>query len=199
MTQSVYQRVLGPRFADLDPHLGSYFSALEPGTVGRGSGVYDVAGSAQRWLVPVLVLLGWRRILFPEFGRDIPFDIENTPGPDGGLSAVRVTHFATRDRVMEDTMRVIDGRLHDFLGRRRGLEVRFVVSVASGALVMHSDRAWLHLGPVRLWLPALLSASVDLTEQWDGDAQRVTVRMRHPLFGTVFEYGGRFAYRVERG
>lgn len=196
-TTSVYQRVLGDEFEKLDPRLRAYFSLPEPGTVGRGTGVYEVAGSRKRWLRPVFSYLAARRILFPEFGRDIPFTVTNVPGPGDGLSSGREFLFPGQTRLMEDTMHVVNGRLHDFLGRSRGLEVRFVLHVRDGGLVMVSDASWLHLGPIRVPLPAVFSARVVLNEWWDGDAQRVSVHLHNPLFGDLFEYVGRFAYRYE--
>jgi len=195
---SVYQRVLRDEFRSLAPELRAYFSAPPAGSVGRGTGVYEVAGSRVRWLTPVFAFLAGRRILFPEFARDVPFTVTNIPGPGDGLSARREFHFPGRDRVMQDTMHVVDGRLHDFLGRRGGLEVRLALSVVGGGLRMASDGVWLHLGAVRLPLPALFAARVTLDESWVDGCQRVDVRMRHPLFGEIFRYSGAFVYRYER-
>ena len=194
MPQSVYQRVLGARFDELAPELRAYFSAPDAGSVGRGTGVFDEAGSRRRWLVPVFAFMAGRRILFPEFARDVPFTVTNIPGPGEGLSARREFHFPGRDRVMQDTMHVVDGRLHDFLGRRGGLEVRLTLSVVDGALHMRSDRAWLHLRALRLPLPGILSARVLLSESWVDGRQRIDLRMIHPLLGLIFGYTGSFAY-----
>ncbi len=192
MAFSVYQRVLGSRFTELAPELRSYFGEVDVHAVGVGSGVFDVAGSHLRIARPVLAYLGWRRVLFAEFGHDIPFDIVNTPGADGSLSAVRTLHFPTHDRPLEDTMRVIDGRLHDFLGRRRGLEARFTLTVTDGRLAMRSDRLWLHMGVVRLRIPTL--ATVSIAESWGDGRQHVDVRLVSPLLGQWFRYAGNFTY-----
>ena len=197
MPESVYQRVLGGDFERLAPELRAYFSAPPANSVGRGHGVYEVAGSIRRWLAPLFAFLAWRRILFPELGRDVPFTVTNIPGPGDGLSSRREFHFPARDRVMQDTMHVVDGRLHDFLGRRGGLEVRLGLTVTDGSLRMLSDRAWLHLRGLRLPLPALLSARVVLDERWVDGHQRVDVRMRHPLLGEIFRYTGTFDYHYE--
>jgi hypothetical protein len=195
MPPSVYERVLGERFGDLDPGLRAYFGS-PPGTVGTGVGVYEIAGSRHHWLRPVLAWLAWRRMLFPEFGHDIPFTIVNTTNADGSLSARREFGFPRVTRVMEDTMSVVDGALHDRLGRRRGLEVEFALAVVDGGLRMRSRRQWLRLGGVRLRMPGLVR--VTLAESAGGrpgaETQRVDVRMTAPVLGEVFRYAGRFTY-----
>jgi hypothetical protein len=101
---------------------------------------------------------------------------------------------------MEDTMSVVDGALHDRLGRRRGLEVEFALEIVDGGLRMRSGRQWLHLGPARLRMPGLVR--VTLSESAAGGrpgalTQRVDVRMTVPVLGEVFRYAGSFTYSVE--
>jgi hypothetical protein len=188
---SVYERVLGERITELDPALRAYVGEIPAGSVGRGAGIYDVAGSRHRWLAPVLAWLAAREVLFPEYGRDIPFTVENR----GDRTARRTFDFPRRTRVMTDAMTVVDGRLHDRLGRRGGLEVELLLEATRGELQMRSGRQWLHLGPLRLRMPGLVR--VELTEAAHGTGQRVDVRMRAPLLGEVFRYAGTFHYRVE--
>jgi hypothetical protein len=196
MTDSVYRRVLGSEFDGLSPGLLPYFAGDPDNRPGVGTGVFEVAGSPRRALVPVLAYLGWRRILFPEFASDVPFEVVNVPAADGSLSARRTLHFPTgRVRVLEDTMRVVDGRLHDFLGARRGLEARFQLTVLDGRLRMRSDRLWLHLGQRRILLPRL--ATVTIAESCEDNRQHVDVRLRSPLLGEWFRYAGTFSYRYE--
>lgn len=197
--ESVYERVLGDRFSALDPQLRRYFGGVPAGTVGRGVGVYEVAGSRHRWLWPVLAWLARRRVLFPEFGRGIPFAIVNTTHADGTLSARREFAFEHRTRVMEDTMFVVEGALHDRLGRRGGLEVEFALAIVDRSLRMRSRRQWLHLGGARFRMPGLVR--VTLTESAAGGrrgshTQRVDVRMTAPVLGEVFRYAGKFDYSV---
>jgi hypothetical protein len=187
--------VLGPAFADLAPELRRYFGEVDVSMAGVGSGVFDVAGSSLRVARPMLAFLGWRRVLFAEVGHDIPFDIVNSPATDGSLTAVRTLHFPKRDRPLEDTMRVIDGRLHDFLGRRRGLEARFTLTVTDGLLNMRSDRLWLRLAGLRIRLPRV--ATVTIAESWVEGKQHVDVRLVSPLVGEWFRYAGSFEYRYE--
>jgi hypothetical protein len=189
---SVYQQVLGDRFADLDPGLRTYFGELPDGMHGHGTGVYDVAGSRHRWLVPVFAWLAWRQVLFPEYGRDVPFEVVNTRDASG-LRARRTFSFPGRTRVMVDAMRVVDGVLRDRLGRRGGLEVELHLDVVDGGLRMRSGRQWLHLGPVALRIPGLVRVTLD--ERADAAGQRVDVRMTSPVLGEVFRYAGAFRYQ----
>ena len=138
--------------------------------------------------------MAWRRVLFPEYGHGIPFTIVNTTQADGTLSARRSFAFPRRTRVMEDSMSVVDGALHDRLGRRGGLEVEFELEVADGGLRMRSRRQWLHLGPMRFRMPGLVR--VTLAETAVGGLQRVDVRMTAPVLGEVFRYAGAFGYEL---
>jgi hypothetical protein len=195
--RSVYQRALGGEFAKLDPRLQRYFGPIPAGCVGSGSGVYEIAGSRLRWLRPVLALIASRHVLFPEFGRDVPFTVINTPGSDGGLSAVRTFEFPERTRIMEDTMTAGNGRIVDRLGKRRGLEVAIRVAVVAGALHMTSTGIALRAGRARIPLPRLATMHlVERTDPADPSRQRVDVRIAAPLVGEVFRYTGSFEYTI---
>ena len=195
--KSVYQRALGDDFGSLDTQLQSYFGPIPIGRVGVGHGTYDIAGSRLRFLRPFLALVANRRVLFPELGRDVPFSITNTPGPDGSLSAIRAFTFPERTRVMEDTMTVVEGRLVDRIGKRRGLEVTTQLGVVAGALHMTSTRLALRAGPLRIPLPPLATMRlVERTDPTDPSRQRVDVRITAPLLGEVFRYTGGFTYAI---
>ena len=185
---SVYERVLGSRLEQLDPRLRAYFGEIPDGMVGRGEGIYDIAGSRHRWLRPVFAWLASRDVLFPEYGRDIPFTVENR----GDRSAQRTFAFPGRQRIMVDAMSVVEGVLHDRLGRRGGLEVELELSVVDGGLRMLSRRQWLRLGRLRFRMPGLVR--VELAETARGESQHVDVRMTAPLLGEVFRYAGTFTY-----
>ena len=190
MTDSVYERVQGFDIELLVPELRGYFSGGHG--VGVGNGVFEVAGCRLRILRPVLAYLARQRILFPEYANDVPFEIINRPRDDGGLDAVRTFHLPGRDRPLEDSMRVIDGRLHDFMGKRRGFEVRMALTIAGGFVQMRSDRQWVRLFGLRLRIPQL--ATVTVSESWADERQHVDVRLRSPLLGEWFRYAGSFDY-----
>ena len=195
MTDSVYERVLGSDIGLLAPELRRYFSGGHG--VGVGNGVFEVAGCRLLILRPLLAYLARQCILFPEYAHDVPFEIVNTPTADGGLDAVRTFHLPGRDRRLEDTMRVTDGRLHDFMGNKRGFEVRMALSISDGVLQMRSDRQWVRVFGMRVRIPQL--ATVAVSESWAGEHQHVDVRLHTPLLGDWFRYAGSFSYEYRAG
>lgn len=194
---SVSQRALGERFGQLDPALQRYFGSIPPGMAGSGAGVYEFAGSRRAWLRPVLTWMAWRRILFPESGRNVPFTVWNTATAEGGLRATRTFDFPRRTRVMEDSMVVIDGRLVDRLGRRGGLEVALEVGVHDGGMQMTSGRLHLRLRSIRIPLPRVATLTLDeRTHPAEAGRQLVDVRITSRWVGEVFRYHGSFAYEL---
>lgn len=197
MPPSVYERVLGERFALLDPALQRYFGPIPPGMAGQGCGVYEFAGTERIWLRPVLRWMAWRRILFPERGRDVPFTVVNTGSADGGLTARRTFIFPTRTRLMQDSLAVVDGQLVDRLGRRRGLEVGLEVEVRGGGLQMVSAGLHLHLFGIRIALPRVATMTLDERTHPSGPGrQHVDVTITSPGIGVVFRYHGSFTYEL---
>jgi len=197
VVRSVYQTALGEDFASLDADLQRYFGPIPAGCIGTGCGVYDVAGSRLRLLRPILAMTASRRVLFPEFGRNVPFTVTNTPGSDGSLSATRTFEFPGGTRIMEDTLTALNGQLVDRLGKRRGLEVGIRLSVVDGGLRMTSTRLAIRVGGARLPLPALATMHLDeRTDRTDPARQRVDVRITAPMIGELFRYTGTFTYAI---
>ncbi|MCU1404149.1 MAG: hypothetical protein JWQ43_452 [Glaciihabitans sp.] len=195
---SVYQRVLGADFDKLSPEIADYFALPpEPDMVGRVSGVFHVAGSRRAWLRPLLHFLAWRRVMFPEFNHDVPFRAINIPGPGDGLSSLREIELPGTLRLIEDTMHVIDGRLHIFVGRKRGAELRLRLRVVDGGLSTISDGLWIHIGGQRIRIPKVFGAKVVASQHWAQSEHQVVVTVSNPLVGDLFEYAGSFRYRFE--
>ena len=108
------------------------------------------------------------------------------------LRGWRTFDFPSRPRVMQDEMRIVDDRLHDFLGRRGELEAQLELEVVDGALRLRTGRLWLNLGRVRLALPRL--ARIRLVEESVENGQRVSAVLSSPVIGDWFEYTGEFRY-----
>jgi hypothetical protein len=195
---SVYQRVLGTDFDKLSPELHDYFSLPpEQGQVGRVTGVFHVAGSRRAWMRPLLHLLAWRRVVFPEFNRDVPFRAINIPGPGEGLSSLREIELPGRMRLVEDTIHVIDDRMHIFMGRKRGAELRLRLTVKDGGLLTISDGFWLHIAGQRIRVPKLFAPKVVMTQSWGWSRHQLLITVSNPVVGDVFEYSGCFRYTFE--
>ena len=75
---SIYQRVLGADFHRLHPQIQRRFGfSSSDGIASIGSGVMDEIWKGRFYTQPFLHVGSWRRIMFPETGRNIPFTIEN--------------------------------------------------------------------------------------------------------------------------
>ena len=224
MTRSPYELSASDDvLAALHPRLRTYFGAVPPGHVGRGSGVFAVVGTPRRWLWPVLGVLARDAVVFPVWEHDVPFTVENWPvhvrrgrsgrsGRSGGstdqearpaVRAHRTFHFASGDRTMVDAITAEPEGLVDHLGRHGRVSALLAVTVATtghdaGALRLVSTRVSVHaLG--REWrLPAALSPRVVLTERFDDDAdvQRVSLTLSAVGLGTLYRYEGAFRYSV---
>lgn len=178
-SESVYMRLLGPDMDRLPAELRAMF--VDGRRVGRGTGVSDVAGTRVRILRPVLAVLAKQGVLFPECARDVPFEIVSRPTPGGALAATRTFRLPGIDRVLTDTLRVVDGNLHDFMGPRGDFEVRMGLAVEGATLRMRSEEQWLRFGSRRVPIPQL--STVAVTESWREDRRHIDVRLSSPVIG----------------
>ena len=204
---SPYQVVLGGAVDALPESLRRYFSAIPPGHVGRGSGVFSVVGTPRRWLWPVLALIGRGGAMFPVWERDVPFDVENRPVRADGhpaIAAVRTFRFASGPRDMVDLIGVVprggDGRppLYDLLGRGRTILVLLEARTADGGLLVMSSGARLRFGPLRIRMPDRFRPRVDVRERRGDDGrQHLSLAVDLPLLGRIYQYAGSFEYRIE--
>jgi hypothetical protein len=75
---SIYRRALGPEFDRLHPQMQRRLGVnSSDGVACVGRGVMDEIWHGPCYVVPFLYLGSWRRILFPDRARDVPFTIEN--------------------------------------------------------------------------------------------------------------------------
>ena len=199
---SPYRAVLGPAFDELHPRLRAYFDAIPAGSSGTGRGVFDTVGTPRRWLWPVLAVFGRAHVMFPVWEQDVPFTVENVPAlaADGGPAVRAVRRFELRGRVLDMRDEIgVDGRMVvDRLGSPVLAEAWFSARVIDGALRLTSRKVALRLGRLRLVLPRAVAPVVALTERYDDerDAQAVSIVVRVPLIGRVYQYAGTFRYQV---
>ncbi|KQR54568.1 hypothetical protein ASF88_07285 [Leifsonia sp. Leaf336] len=202
---SPYRAVLGPAFDELHPRLRAYFDAIPSGSTGRGRGVFDTVGTPRRWLWPVLALFAPAHVMFPVWQRDVPFTVENVPvvSADGGPAVRAVRRFELRGRTLEmrDEIGVEGALVVDRLGSPAVVEAWFAARVTDGALRLVSRRVAVRVGRRRLTIPRRLAPVVALTERYDDarEAQVVSIVVRVPLIGRVYQYAGAFRYGITRG
>lgn len=203
--RSVYQRVLGSRYNALQPQLRDYFSlAVGSGSYGLGTGVFDVVGCPLPWLRPALAPAAAENTFFPEFGRGVPFTIENhahlDPFGRPSLTALRRVDFGSRARTFEDST-VFDQQhgLLDYVGRHRRLATAMSLDVtAAGRLRIASSATRILAGPLRVVIPAFLDAKAYTEQWWDENIGkfRIQTKVIQPQAGAVFVYAGSFDYTL---
>jgi hypothetical protein len=199
---SPYEIVLGEGLASLHPRLGAYFGEIPPGSVGLGSGRFDRAGTPRRWLWPALWALGRAGIAFPAWEEHVPFSVENRPVVDAcgrtAVGAVRTFHFARGDRRMVDAITADGTDLVDHLGEGRRLTARLRASVRGGALTLDSDEVCVRIGSRHVRILRPLAPTVELVERFDDSVgrQHVSVVLRLPVVGRIYEYSGHFDYAI---
>lgn len=202
---SPYRAVLGPAFDELHPRLRAYFDGIPDGSTGLGSGVFDVVGTPRRWLWPVLAAFAQAHVLFPVWEHSVPFTVANVPATsaDGSPAVRAVRRFELRGRAREmwDEIGVENGLIVDRLGSPTVVEAWFSARVTDGALRLVSRRIALRAGRARIVVPRVIAPVVALTERYDDarDAQVVSIVVRAPLIGRVYQYAGAFRYEITRG
>ena len=95
---SIYQRVLGSDFSKLHPQIQRRFGLTSAGgTAAIGKGVMERIWHGAPYTLPFLYVGTWRRIMFPEQGRDVPFTIQNYAYRDtlGRETVTWIRTFAT--------------------------------------------------------------------------------------------------------
>jgi hypothetical protein len=78
MGESIYRRALGAEFGRLHPQIQRRFGfSSDDGLASIGHGVMEQVWHGLPYTLPFLYVGTWRRIMFPEYGRNLPFTIEN--------------------------------------------------------------------------------------------------------------------------
>jgi hypothetical protein len=150
--------------------------------------------------VPFLYAGAWRRIMFPEVGRKIPFTIENYAFRDDfrreTVSLIR-TFRSTKVRRFDAYMIYSEERrrIVDYLGSHEHLAVDLDLSVdPDGGLRIRSGDQRFYEGLIGVRFPHVLSGRADVRE-WYDDAIgrfRISVDVRNRQWGPLFGYHGSF-------
>jgi hypothetical protein len=198
---SIYQRALGSDFNRLHPEIQRRFgfsSADNVAAVGRG--VMEEVWKGRLYTLPFLYLGTWRRIMFPETGRNIPFTIENYAFVDrfGRETVTWLRTFQSSRTRRFDAYMIFSaarGRIIDYLGTHEHLAVDIDLSVdEQGGLRLRSGAQRFYEGPIGFPFPMVFSGIADVREWYDDKTHRfrVSVNVHNRAWGRLFGYHGSF-------
>ena len=75
---SIYQQVLGADFCRLHPKIQQRFGFSSTDEIAAiGTGTMERIWHGHPYTLPFLYIGTWRRIMFPEYGTEVPFTIQN--------------------------------------------------------------------------------------------------------------------------
>jgi len=198
---SIYQRALGADFARLHPQIQRRFGfGAADGLCAIGTGVMDEIWHGAWYTLPFLAFGTWRRIMFPDAGRNVPFTIRNYAfrDPYGRDTITWVRTFAFKRPRRFDAYMIYSeqrGKIVDYLGSHEHLAVDIELSVAdNGGLRLRSGDQRFYEGLVGFRFPPGLSGVADVSEWYDDASERfhIDVRVTNPRWGPLFGYNGTF-------
>lgn len=198
---SIYQRAMGSEFRNLHPQIQRRFGfSSQDGVAAVGRGTMEEVWHGLPYTLPFLYVGTWRRIMFPERGRDVPFTIENYAyvDPYGRETVTWNRTFRTRRTRRFDATMVYSedrGRVIDYLGDHQHLAVDIDLGIDdNGGLHLRGGKQRFYEGFIGFRFPMLLSGYADVHE-WYDDAEgrfRISVDVRNKLWGRLFGYHGAF-------
>jgi len=199
--KSIYERALGSGFSRLHPEIQRRFGFSSADKIAAiGTGVMEEIWHGLPYTLPFLYLGSWRRIMFPESGRNVPFQIANYSYLDafGRETVTWIRTFQTSRPRRFDAYMIYSGqrrRIVDYLGTHQHLAVDIDISVAeNGGLRLRSGAQRFYEGPAGFSFPLLFSGVADVCEWYDEENRcfRIEVVVRNRIWGRLFGYRGHF-------
>lgn len=198
---SIYQRALGSDFEKLHPKIQERFGFGSKDRVASiGSGTMEEIWRGGFYTVPFLYVGTWRRIMFPEQGRNIPFTIENYAYRDsfGRETVTWIRTFDGRERRRFDAYMVFSegrGGVVDYLGSHQHLAVDLDMSVDKrGGLCIRSGAQRFYERQIAFSFPMSFSGIAQVCEWYDDydEVYRIQVDVTNRTWGRLFGYRGSF-------
>ena len=198
---SIYQQAMGDDFGRLHPRIQQRFGfSTADGIASIGRGVMDEIWHGPPFTLPFLHLGAWRRIMFPERGRDVPFTVENYAYADrfGRETVAWLRTFQTSRPRRFDAYMIYSrqrGCIVDYLGSHQHLAVDISLSVDNrGGLRLRSGEQRFYERFIGFRFPMLLSGKANVCE-WYDDASgkhRIEDDVSNDRWGPLFGYRGSF-------
>lgn len=198
---SIYQHLLGSDFARLHPQIQRRFGLTSDGGLASvGSGVMERIWHGALYTLPFLYVGTWRRIMFPEQGRDVPFTIENYAFTDalGRETVTWIRTFHTKKIRRFDAYMIYSPQRNcivDYLGNHQHLAVDLDMWVDErGGMRLRSGAQRFYEGLIGFRFPMLFSGIADVCEWYDEAEQRfrIEVQVHNRRWGPLFGYRGWF-------
>jgi uncharacterized protein DUF4166 len=199
--KSIYERALGSDFGRLHPEIQRRFGfSSKDNTASIGTGVMEELWHGAPYTLPFLYIGSWRSIMFPEKGRNVPFQIENYAYVDslGRETVTWIRTFQTRRPRRFDAYMIHSEErrcIVDYLGTHQHLAVDIDLKVApNGGLQLRSGAQRFYEGPIGFSFPMLFSGIAEVCEWYDETCScfRIEVDVRNRTWGPLFGYKGRF-------
>lgn len=199
--RSIYEQAMGSDFARLHPEIQRRFGFSSRDNIASiGTGVMEEIWHGPLYTLPFLYIGSWRRIMFPETGRNVPFQIQNYAYVDP-LGRETVTWIRTfrnkRTRRFDAYMIFSEERscIIDYLGTHQHLAVDIELSVdPTGGLRLRAGAQRFYEGPIGFSFPMLFSGVADVCEWYDDREKkfRIEVNVTNEAWGRLFGYKGSF-------
>ena len=199
--RSIYERALGSDFARLHPEIQRRFGFSSSDKLASiGSGVMEELWHGAPYTLPFLYVGTWRRIMFPERGRNINFQIKNYAyrDPLGRETVTWIRVFEAKRRRRFDAYMVYSekrGCIVDYLGTHQHLAVDIELRVApNGGLSLRSGAQRFYERSLGFTFPQFFSGIAEVCEWYDESAREfgIEVDVRNRTWGKLFGYKGRF-------
>jgi hypothetical protein len=198
---SIYQEVLGAEFSRLHPQIQRRFGfGSGDGVAAIGRGIMERVWHGRFYTLPFLYVGTWRRIMFPEYGQNVPFTIENYAYRDslGRETVTWLRTFQTRKARRFDAYMIHSRqrrKIVDYLGTHQHLAVDIDISVdARGGLRLRSGEQRFYEGPLAFRFPMFFSGVAEVCEWYDDAEQKfkIEVEVTNRTWGPLFGYRGSF-------
>jgi hypothetical protein len=199
---SIYQQALGADFCRLHPKIQQRFGfSSKEEIVAIGTGTMERIWHGRFYTLPFLYVGTWRRIMFPEYGREVPFTIQNYAYVDrfGRETVTWIRTFRTKKTRRFDATMIYSpqrSRIVDYLGTHQHLAVDIHLSIdeKTQGLRLRSGEQRFYEGPIAFRFPMFFSGVADVCEWYDDRTEqyRISVNVTNPRWGPLFGYEGSF-------
>lgn len=198
---SMYERALGSDFQKLHPQIQRRFGfASKDHLASVGRGIMDEVWYGAPYTLPFLYIGTWRKIMFPEKGKNVPFSIENYAfvDPLGRETITWVRTFELSKTRRFDAYMIYSEerqRIVDYLGSHEHLAVDIDISVDErGGLCLQSGEQRFYEGFIGFRFPLFFSGIANVCEWYDDstDKFQIEVTVHNKVWGKLFGYRGSF-------